>query len=74
MNGTPTDSAARAAWTSARRASIPASPTGASATGSASRSPSTSTAGSRTLTSRITTWRSSTRPRSATFARIVASS
>ena len=73
-NGTPAASAARAACTSARGANIPASPTGASTTGSASCWPSTSTAGSRTLTSRITTCRSSTRSRSATFARIVASS
>ena len=74
MNGTPADCAARAACTSARCASMPASPTGASTIGSASRWPSTSTAGSRTLTSFITTCRSNRLCRSDTFERIVASS
>src|SRR5947208_717613 len=53
MNGTPARSAARAAWTSARAAIMPPSPTGARITGIFSCWPSTSTACSRTLTLRL---------------------
>ncbi len=72
--GTRIASAAQAACTSARGASIPASPTGASTIGRPSSWPRTIVAGSRALTFRITIWRSFTASRSATFSRIVTSS
>ena len=74
MKGTPAASAARAACTSARGANIPPRPTGARITGNFSGWPSTSVVWSRAETSRMTLWRRTTCSRSATFARIVASS
>ena len=65
---------ARAAWTSARGANMPPSPTGPRITGRLSSWPRTVTACSRVLTSRMTRWRSATSARSATLAAMVASS
>ena len=58
VNGTPAARAARAAWTSPRRAIIPARPIGASTSGSAQASPSRLAAVSTPATSTSTRWRS----------------
>ena len=74
QKGTPTASAARAAWTSARRANMPHSPTGARMTGMVNDSPRTVVRVRSSDTSRSTRWRSPIRARSASLSRSVDSS
>ena len=64
----PADSAARAAWTSARVANMPARPTGPRTTGIASSCPRTVVDIRSPDTSRSTRWRSWMSARSATLA------
>ena len=73
QNGTPCASAARAAWTSPRRAVRPARPTGAKASGRAIGWPNRSVVRSRVDTSCNTRCRKATLCRSATLCRRVTS-
>ena len=74
QNGTPKRSAARAAWTSARRANMPARPTGARSTGMVRSRPSTVVDTVMSDTSRSTRWRRPMSARSDSLARSVDSS
>ena len=74
VNGTPAASAARTACTSPRRATMPASPTGASASGRLQCCPASWAEVSMCSTSTSTRWRSRTAPKSATLAASVRSS